>query len=127
MIIDFDNYIRHKRGSQRIYFFLFLYIEKENIREEEYARTYRSRTHEFPRERVFTPVREFSREFPRRRKRAFVRANEASRENTPPRGIHAAHSRVPSISTRYPAVRKALFSSPHDGTHARARTHRRRR
>lgn len=32
-----------------------------------------SRTHEFPRERVFTAVREFSREFPRRKERAFVR------------------------------------------------------
>lgn len=55
--------------------------------------------------------------------RALVCANEASRENTPPRGIHAAYSRIPSISTRYPAVRKALFPPCTLGcTHARART-----
>jgi len=59
---------------------------------------------------------------------------------TRPRLFHARKTRrrveytlltpqVPSINTRYPAVRdrKTFFSTPYVATHARARTHRRRR
>lgn len=114
-LIEFGMYISpsHKPGPASVLCVLVSlhWREKSKESEKKNARTYRPRTHEFPRERRLSASSHAS--FRDGRERALVRANEGlTRENTPPRGVHAAHSRVPSIQRTLSRSAKSPFFPP---------------